>query len=412
MEMKQGMKEKSLWNKDFLLDTGINFIVYLIYYLLMVIIAVVAKDQLNASLSEAGLASGVFIVGTLLARLQLGKNIELYGRKKTLYCGIVFYFVTTLFYFYIPNLEIMYGVRFLNGLAYGIISTATNTIITNCIPVKRRGEGINYYGLSTSLAAAIGPFLGMVLMLIANFKVIIIICAILVGLCVIGCFMLRINEIQLTDEQIKCMKNYSIDNYIESRVIVISVIALFMGFAYSSVLSFLAAYAREIHLVQAGTFFFVVYAVVITITRPLTGIVFDRKGENYVLYPCYLFLAVGLYILSITDTTFLLLLASVFVGLGYGTFMSNGQAVCIKLTQPHRISVALSTYFVALDLGIGIGPYILGNMRNVLSFSQLYTVAGMIAFFCFILYFLFYGRKVCSNKMAAETIITMEKSPD
>lgn len=49
------MEQKSLWNKDFLLDTGINFVVYLIYYLLMVIIAVVAKDQLNASLSEAGL---------------------------------------------------------------------------------------------------------------------------------------------------------------------------------------------------------------------------------------------------------------------------------------------------------------------------------------------------------------------
>ena len=59
------MSEESLWNKDFLLDTGINFIVFLIYYLLMVIIAVVAKDQLHASLGQAGLASGILIVGTL-----------------------------------------------------------------------------------------------------------------------------------------------------------------------------------------------------------------------------------------------------------------------------------------------------------------------------------------------------------
>ena len=57
-------EQSSLWNKDFLLDTGINFVVYLIYYLLMVIIAVVAKDELHASLGEAGLASGIFIVGT------------------------------------------------------------------------------------------------------------------------------------------------------------------------------------------------------------------------------------------------------------------------------------------------------------------------------------------------------------
>ena len=101
------MSNQSLWNKDFLLDTGINFVVYLIYYLLMVIIAVVAKDQLHASLGEAGLASGIFIVGTLLARLQFGKAIELYGRRKSLYGGILFYFVTTLLYFYIPNLAIL-----------------------------------------------------------------------------------------------------------------------------------------------------------------------------------------------------------------------------------------------------------------------------------------------------------------
>ena len=150
------MSNQSLWNKDFLLDTGINFVVYLIYYLLMVIIAVVAKDQLHASLGEAGLASGIFIVGTLLARLQFGKAIELYGRRKSLYGGILFYFVTTLLYFYIPNLAILYGIRFLNGMAYGIVSTATNTIVASCIPAEKRGEGINYYGLSTSLAAAVG----------------------------------------------------------------------------------------------------------------------------------------------------------------------------------------------------------------------------------------------------------------
>ncbi|WP_132549251.1 MFS transporter [Pectinatus cerevisiiphilus] len=400
------MSKSSLFNKDFVLDTGINFVVYLIYYLLMVIIAVVAKEQLNASLSEAGLASGIFILGTLIARLQLGKEIELYGRKKALYFGIIFYLVTTLMYFYIPSLAVMFAVRFLNGMAYGVISTATNTIIASCIPEERRGEGINYYGLSTSLAAAIGPFLGMLLMLVANFSVIIITCVALILLCVVGCFALTIKEMDLTHEQRKQMKKYTLDNYVESRVMVISCIGFLMGFAYSSVLSFLAAYTREINLVDAGTFFFVVYAVIITVTRPVTGVIFDRKGENYVLYPCYLFLAAGLFLLSVTGSSATLLLSGALVGLGYGTFMSNGQAVCIKLTLPHRISVALSTYFVALDLGIGVGPYVLGSLRDFMPFEQLYAVAGGIAVICFILYFLFYGRKAGRRPITEETINT------
>lgn len=395
------MSEKSLWNKDFILDTGINFVVYLIYYLLMVIIAVIAKEDMHASLSEAGLASGIFIVGTLIARLQFGKAIELYGRRKSLYGGILFYLVTTLCYFYIPNLGILFAIRFFNGLAYGIVSTATNTIITNCIPEDKRGQGVNYYGLSTSLAAAIGPFLGMALMLFANFTVIVAFCSILVVLCIIGCFFLNVDEIELTPVQRAEMKAMTLENYVEKRVLVISGVGFLMGFAYSSVLAFLAEYAREIHLVQASTFFFVVYAVVITITRPMTGIIFDRKGENYVLYPSYLCLAIGLFILDMTGTSWQLLLSGVFVGLGYGTFMSNGQAVCVKLTPPHRVSVALSTYFIALDLGIGVGPYILGILRDFMTFPELYAVSAVIALICFVLYYLFYGRHV---NLAKETV--------
>ena len=148
------IKEK-LWTKDFLLDTGINFLVFLIYYLLMVIIAVIAKNDLNASLAEAGLASGIYIVGTLIARLLAGQQIELFGRKKMLYVGMILYLITTIFYFYIPSLLMLYIIRLANGFAYGVVFTATSTIIAGCIPNSEKGEGINYYGLSTSVAAAV-----------------------------------------------------------------------------------------------------------------------------------------------------------------------------------------------------------------------------------------------------------------
>lgn len=122
-------------DKGFSLDTGINFLVYLIYYLLMVIIAVIAKNDLNASLAEAGLASGIYIVGTLIARLLAGQQIELFGRKENAVYWYGFIFDNYYFYFYIPNLMIMYIIRLANGFAYGVVSTATSTIIASCIPL-------------------------------------------------------------------------------------------------------------------------------------------------------------------------------------------------------------------------------------------------------------------------------------
>ena len=62
-----GEKKETLWTVPFVLDTVINLLVFLIYYLLMVIIAVVAKDELHASASEAGLAVGIYIIGTVVA---------------------------------------------------------------------------------------------------------------------------------------------------------------------------------------------------------------------------------------------------------------------------------------------------------------------------------------------------------
>ncbi|MCI7716787.1 MAG: MFS transporter, partial [Mitsuokella jalaludinii] len=131
--------------------------------MLMVIIASEAIHSLNASMSEAGLASGIFILGTLVARLFAGRSVELYGRRKMLFAGIIFYLATTFMYFGIHSMAMLFLVRCLNGIGYGIASTATSTIVSTMIPAERRGEGINYYALSMSLAAAIGPFIGMLM---------------------------------------------------------------------------------------------------------------------------------------------------------------------------------------------------------------------------------------------------------
>lgn len=399
--MSEQSKE-TLFNKGFISITVINFIVYLVYYLLMVIIAVIAQDTLHASLSQAGLASGIYIIGTLFARLFMGKTLELIGRKAVLRYGALFYLVTTIAYLHIPSIGVLYLVRLLNGFGYGTVSTATNAIVTAYIPKSKHGEGINYYGLSTSLAAAIGPFIGMILLNTTSFYMIILFSIILILLTTIACFIFPVKNIQLSAEHRASLSRWSIDSFIEKKVLFISFIAFLMGLSYSSVLSFLSSYAKVIDLVGASSFFFVVYALVITATRPLSGRVFDARGENAVMYPSYFFLTAGLLLLSITSASWMLLVSGGLIGLGYGTFMSNGQAICLKaVPNSHRIGIALSTYFIGLDLGLGVGPYILGELRELLSFQGLYLVASLIPIVCTVLYALFYRSK-------AETYETLD----
>ena len=163
----------SIMNAGFVSITAINFVIYLVYYLLMVIIAVVVHTNLHASLAQAGLASGIYVIGTLLARLFIGQQLDIIGRKQSLRYGAILYLVSTLAYLVIPNIGVMFVVRLVNGFAYGMASTATNAIVTDYIPEDKKGLGINFYGLSTSLAAAIGPFVGMILLNLTNFRFIV-----------------------------------------------------------------------------------------------------------------------------------------------------------------------------------------------------------------------------------------------
>jgi len=394
------LEQEKLFNKGFISITLINFVVYLVYYLLIVIIAVIAQSELHATLGQAGLASGIYIIGTLLARLFIGKKLEVMGRKAVLRYGALFYLATTVAYLYMPIIPMLYLVRLLNGFAYGALSTATNAIVTAYIPKSRYGEGINYYGLSTSLAAAIGPLIGLLLLNLTNFRFIVIFSIVLVLLTTIACFAFPVKNIVLTKENREAINKWTFDSFIEKKVIFIAFVAFLMGLSYSSVLAFLSSYVKVIHLVEISSLFFVVYALVITVTRPLSGKIFDSLGEKFVMYPSYLFLTAGLILLSITDSSWMLLLSGGLIGLGYGTFMSNGQAVALKqVVSNHRIGVALSTYFIGLDLGLGVGPFVLGELRSLFSFQEVYLIAAVLPIICLVLYMI--SRRKGNNAPAA-----------
>ncbi|MGX7103304.1 MFS transporter [Gemella sanguinis] len=393
MDSQINIQKEKLFNTGFITITTINFIVFLIYYCFVVITAKFATSELGASPAQAGFAAGIYIIGTLIARLYIGKKLELIGRKQMLRFGAIIYLITTIAYLISTNIIILDTVRFLNGFAYGTISTAANAIVTAYIPKSRNGEGINYYGLSTSLAAAIGPFIGILLLPIVGFKSVIILAIVLSVLVTVACYLFPVQNIELTDDHKKLLNSWSLNTFIEYKVLFISIVAFLIGLSYSSVLGFLSIYADNLGLSTAGAFFFVVYALIITFTRPFAGQIFDAKGENAVMYPSFIFLAIGLLTLSYTTTSFMLLLSGALIGLGYGTFMSNGQAVCLKLVEPSKVSIALSTYFIGLDLGLGFGPYALGTVHSFLSYSGIYVLCAVLTVGVAILYAIFYKGK-------------------
>jgi MFS family permease len=389
------MDKERLWTKNFIIIALTNFLIYMVFYLLMVIIAPYAVNKFHASTGIAGLVSGIFIIGILIGRLVTGRIVEDIGSRRVLIVGTLFFIITSALYFAAINLPLLAIIRFLHGAAYGVASTATGTIVAQIIPDKRRGEGIGYYSMSQILATALGPFIGITLSRRVDFNIIFLVTSAIAAISFGISFIISQPVRKLPAQgQPQAAKGFRISSFLELTAIPISIIVLIVGFNYSAVLTFISLYSKELHLEEAASFFFVVYAIIVIVSRPFSGRLLDAKGTHFVVYPCLFIFAIGMLLLSQTNHGITLLLAGAIIGLGYGNFLSSGQAISIKGAPPNRLGLATATYYMFLDVGFGVGPYLFGSLVPFTGYRGLYLVMAAVTLVTIILYYFLYRRKV------------------
>ena len=398
------VKEK-LWTKEYIIIALVNFLTAMNFYLLMIIVSEYAINTFNASSVQAGFSASIFIIGAFVARIFAGKWLARVGYKKMLFAGIVASIILTLAYFGANGVFLLLIVRLLHGAAFGIISTSAATIVADIIPKERDGEGIGYYSLSHTLATAIGPFIGMFLSRHGSYSVIFTACTVASAISLVTAPFLSLRKTELTEKQINDIREFKLGNFVELRVIPVSLICLLIYLCYSSIVSFLSVYAKVINLTAAAGFFFIVYAIAVLVTRPAVGKLFDSKGENAVMYPAILIFAIGMFPFSHSYYGYVLLLAAALIGLGLGAIQSSTQAIAVKITPPHRLGLANSTYFMLCDIGMGIGPVLVGLMIPFLDYRGMYSVVAIIAFACIFLYFLLHGRTTVATATPQQKIM-------
>jgi MFS family permease len=390
--MVQDVERPRLWTKDFVIVSIINFLSSLVFYLLMVVISGYAMNRLHSSPGVAGFSASIFVIGALVARLFIGQWIGRVGQKKALYMGLILGLPVTVLYLAVNSVMFLCIVRFLHGVAFGVASTTTGTIVANLVPKERSGEGIGYYGLSTTVATAMGPFFGMFISQHGSFSMIFAVCSSAAAISLVIAPFLVVHDMGLTEEQMKKMRGFRFGNVFESKVIPISIVCMVVYFCYSSVVSFLAVYARGIDLADAADVFFIVSAAVVLVTRPVVGRLFDLRGENSIMYTAISALCIGMIVLSQTYYGFTLLVAGAVIGLGFGAAQACGQTVAVKYTPSHRMGLANSTFFMFLDMGMGSGPVVAGLVIPLTGYRGMYMGVAVVAGASVLLYYLLHGR--------------------
>ncbi len=394
-----------LWTRNFVLCSAINFQLVLTFYLLVVVIVGYAVNELHSSIAQAGLISGLFIVGTLIGRLFVAKLLARFGRKSTLVIALIGFLIFSGFYFFDLGTGFLLFIRAMHGFMMGMASTVLGTIIAQILPASRRGEGIGYYSMSSTLGTAIGPFLGIWLMFNVGYEAIFAISSIIALSCLLTSLVLQVPALpedklnsNTASQSLQSNRPSWIAQYIEPKALPIAIVIFIASVCYSGVLSFVHFYAKSLDLVGAATFFFLMYSIAILISRPFTGRLFDKKGENIIMYPAFLILAASLFLLSQVHQAWMLLLCAALLGFGFGNIQSVCQTISVKSTSVERMGLATSTFFIFLDGGLGFGPFLIGKLLDYMSYQQLYFYSGIVAIFCIAIYFILHGKNATRSK--------------
>ncbi|MBD1378969.1 MFS transporter [Metabacillus arenae] len=375
--------EKSpIWTKSFITIFISNFFIFLIFYGLLTTLPIYVVEDLQRTDKEGGLIVTAFLLSAIVVRPFSGRLLETYGKKKMLMFSLTLFLLSTFLYMLVKPYFLLLALRFFQGIWFSIATTATGAIAADLVPVKRRGEGLGYFVMSNNFAVVCGPFIALFLLQSMSFDWLFLVLGILMTIGAVFTLSIKVNE---TPSPLSKRK-ISLDDLFETKAIPIALIGCLIAFSYSSVLSFISIYAKSLGLIEAASFFFVIFAVVMLVSRPFSGRLFDTRGPNFVMYPAFISFALGLFTLSIVESSISLLLAGAFIGLGYGTLVPSFQTIAVQSADHKRSAHATATFFTFFDSGIAAGSFVLGIIASLYGYSYLYLFASILVLLVLVIY--------------------------
>ncbi|SFD36486.1 Predicted arabinose efflux permease, MFS family [Bacillus sp. 491mf] len=367
-----------LWTKNYIMLTITALLLFSGFYLLMPTLPMFIK-QLGGSESQVGFIIGVFTISAVILRPIVGGLMDRYGRRVFIISGLLFFAMTMYFYDWVTGVIFLVVLRILHGMSWAIATTSIGTAVTDVIPPSRRGEGMGWYGLAMTLGMALGPILGLWVAKSFSFHYLFLLCTALALIAFILAFGTKIPVVQSTEK-----KPIS---FFEKTVLPIAVVTFFLSLTFGGITTFLPLFAAKIQ-VNAGTFF-LVYAVTLTVIRPLAGKISDKHGEGVIIVPALCTLIVALFVLTMTKGLVGLVITAILYGIGFGAAQPALQIVTLRLASPEKRGVANATFFTAFDLGIGLGSIILGFVSQIMGYQMLFIVCAVSGFISLLIFILF-----------------------
>ena len=376
------MDAERLWSKDFVVLMIIQMCDLLTYYMVTPIVAQYATLQ-GASIVDAGILAGAFMLVAILARPFSGYISDRVSRKRVIFATIAGACIALFGYAVSPNLAWFFAFRVLHGFSYAVFGTAVAAAATNFIPESRRGEGLGYLGLTYVLGGAAGPAIGVSVSDAFGYPVL---------FTVAGAFMLAnlvlcatLGKTPIPEASAK--KRVGVGDFISVKALPFMVIIACFCLNWGIVNTFVVL-VGDARGVAGIALFFTFNAIALGINRPIAGRIADKRGLSVVYYPAVVCETVAMVGIAFAQNLVAFVAFGVLKAFGQGAAQPALQARCASLESEDRAGVAMSTFLLGTDIGYGLGPVLGGAVAASAGYEAMFLVSVPIMTVALITYIL------------------------
>lgn len=365
------MKSK-IYSKDIILVLAASFF-YMASPMLVTPLITGFSGSIGASAALMGLVGGMMNLVSLFCRPLAGNLADRISKYKLSFIGAVFMTLACVGYIFAPNEAVVVIARIINGFGFACCSVCMATWMSDMLPKDKIGSGMGFYGTMNALAMAVAPAIGVSAYQTLGYRASFVI-ALVFSVAIIAVIQFIGDRGEPEKKPVSTDEEQKRIELIDVKVIPIALIIMLFAIPYCATQSFLVTYTETRGLHIFVSLFFPAYAVVLIVLRLSLRNLFDKLPFQVFLLAGIVSELMAILLLTLMNNNVIMILASCFLAGGYGVMSSVCQSTAILLAGKGKRGLANSTYYIGLDLGMTLGPFIGGILYGGLDIGWFYPV--------------------------------------
>lgn len=339
-------------------------------------------DKLGYSTSLAGLPLAMLTVAAVIIRPFAGLALDKYGRKMILFSSLIMFLLPSVAYIFMAPFSVLLMLRFVQGFGWGISNTSVGTLASDIVPPVRMGEGMGTFNVTGSISSALAPLITLWLIIQFSSRTLFVVISLVTVASIIFSQAVKYPPFEQPPQKLKL-------ELFDRKALRPALVVMFMAIALSSVISFLALFARGRGISNPGVFF-AFMGLSTFFSRPMSGKLLDRLGQrgfDIALIVAVPMMAISLWIVSLTGPAWYLAVSGALFGIGSGSIQSSMLAMLIKML-PGKHGSAIAIFGTFLDTGIALGSILWGVVAVLVGYQVMFRLVIIPVLLCLLVYFI------------------------